>query len=339
MDRAGPVGVRSLRIRLRHVQLALGALWLLDGALQLQPFMFTPAFVARILAPVAQGQPAPIGQSITAMAHFVAPHVALWNLAFALIQVALGLGFLWKRTVRPTIVASVAWSLLVWWFAEGFGGLLTGGATPVTGAPGAVLLYALIAVVAWPRSGGQPTATSAAAGGLLGDRGTRAIWAVVWATGAVLVLLPPNRAPGAIASTIAAAAAGEPSWLRGVQLPVAHLLSGQGLALAAGLSALQLAIGLGALFGRTGNLAVGMGALLATAFWVLGQSLGGILTSTGTDPNTGPLLVLLGAALLTPVLLPHPLGIGRRPQWSGRGPGGGARATGRAGERLDGPPA
>ena len=36
--------------------------------------------------------------------------------------------------------------------------------------------------------------------------------------------------------------------------------------------------------------------MIATAIWVLTENLGGILTGTGTDPNTGPLLILLAAA-------------------------------------------
>ncbi len=34
-------------------------------------------------------------------------------------------------------------------------------------------------------------------------------------------------------------------------------------------------------------------AVLAAAIWVAGQDLGGILTGSGTDPESGPLLILL----------------------------------------------
>jgi hypothetical protein len=34
----------------------------------------------------------------------------------------------------------------------------------------------------------------------------------------------------------------------------------------------------------------------AAAIWVVAENLGEILTGTGTDPNTGPLLILLAAA-------------------------------------------
>jgi hypothetical protein len=35
---------------------------------------------------------------------------------------------------------------------------------------------------------------------------------------------------------------------------------------------------------------------LSAAIWVAGEALGGIPTRSGTDPNTGPLLVLLAVA-------------------------------------------
>jgi hypothetical protein len=64
--------------------------------------------------------------------------------------VLLGLGIAWRPTVKLALGASVAWALGVWWFGEGLGGVLAGTASPVNGAPGAVLLYALLAVLLWP---------------------------------------------------------------------------------------------------------------------------------------------------------------------------------------------
>jgi hypothetical protein len=39
------------RDHVRPLQLALGGLWLLDGLLQLQPHMFSDAFVTQVLDP------------------------------------------------------------------------------------------------------------------------------------------------------------------------------------------------------------------------------------------------------------------------------------------------
>ena len=42
--------------------------------------------------------------------------------------------------------------------------------------------------------------------------------------------------------------------------------------------------------------ALALAVMSAAAIWVLTQNLGGIFTGMGTDPNTGPLLILLAAA-------------------------------------------
>ena len=78
----------------------------------------------------------------------------LLNTIFATIQLLLGLGIAFRPTVRVALAASVAWSLGVWWFGEGLGGVLSGGASPLNGAPGAVILYALLAVLLWPADRG-----------------------------------------------------------------------------------------------------------------------------------------------------------------------------------------
>jgi len=46
------------------------------------------------------------------------------------------------------------------------------------------------------------------------------------------------------------------------------------------------------------------GILLNVAYWVVGQGFGGILTGQATDPNAGPLFVLLAVELY--MLTPHP---------------------------------
>ncbi len=135
----------------RWLQLALGLVWLLDAALQFQPFMFTRGFVTRVIDPAAMGSPGVISRSVMGTGQLVLTHPALFNAAFATIQLALAAGLLWRRTTRLALAGTIVWALGVWWLGEGLGGLLTGTASPVTGAPGAALLYVVIAVLAWPR--------------------------------------------------------------------------------------------------------------------------------------------------------------------------------------------
>src|SRR5271168_2015229 len=136
----------------RTLQVVLGLFWLLDAGLQFQPFMFGKGFTTTYLLNNAQGQPAVISWIITNVGHFVGPHVAVWNTFFALIQVAIGLGLLLRRTVRPALVVSFFWAFGVWFFGEGLGLIFTGSASALTGAPGSVFLYGLIGLMAWPRS-------------------------------------------------------------------------------------------------------------------------------------------------------------------------------------------
>ena len=63
------------------------------------------------------------------------------------------------------------------------------------------------------------------------------------------------------------------------------------------LAILSLAIAVG-VWTRLRSEALLLGALLSIAYWALGQSLGGLTTGKATDPNAGPLFVLLALALL-----------------------------------------
>src|ERR1700758_3838800 len=75
----------------RALQLALAGLWLLDGVLQYQPAMFTPAF-PRMLAAGAAGNPSVIARPILWDAALVGHHLVLLNTLFAAVQLLLGLG-------------------------------------------------------------------------------------------------------------------------------------------------------------------------------------------------------------------------------------------------------
>lgn len=274
----------------RFVQIVLGIIWLVDGVLQFQPYMFTKDFATNILAGVGQGQPAFVAQSVAAMAQFLTPHIAFWNAIFATIQVLIGVGLLLPRTVKAALAVSFGWVVLVWWLAEAFGQMLGGSATIVSGAPGAVLLYGLIGALVWPTDGSKEV--SASAGGPFGDFGGRILLAGVWIIDAVLQFLPDNHAKGALSSAITAGASGEPGLLASISNHVGHAIQGRGTLVAIILGFAEVAIGLGAL-GRRPNIALLSGAALALVIWVVGQDLGGILTGQGTDPNAGPLYILL----------------------------------------------
>ncbi len=297
----------------RVLQIVLGLFWLLDAGLQFQPYMFSSNFTSTYLLNNAHNQPDVVRWIITNVGNFVGPHVAVWNTFFALIQVAIGLGLLFRRTVRPALVVSFLWVLGVWFFGEGLGQVFTGSASALTGAPGSVFLYGLIGLMAWPRSAPaeehattEPRvgiASSAAAQGIGGAATPLLVWSGYWSLAAVLFLLPDNRTPTSVSSAITGMSSGEPS-------VYSHFLNSFGNHFGSGgvwttwlLAIGSLVVGFGPLVFRRPTLFLAAGGVLSTFFWVSGQGLGGIFTGSGTDPNSGPLVVLLALAMV-PAALP-----------------------------------
>ncbi|MGH3851891.1 MAG: hypothetical protein ACRDR6_00010 [Pseudonocardiaceae bacterium] len=281
----------------RRLQLALGVIWLLDAVLQYQPYMFSQAFATQTLAATAQGNPAPIAGSITWAAGLIANHVVVTNAVFATVQLLLALGLFWRRTVRVTLAASLAWSVLVWWFGEGFGGVLNGTANPLTGAPGAVILYALAAVLLWPPArDALERPQSVAAASPLGDTVTRLLWLALWGSLAYFAVLPANRAAGGPHDAVAGLASGEPGWLASLDHTAASALAGAGLTFAV-ISAVILAIIALGVFAPPplARATLVLAMVVAIGYWIIGEDFGGMLTGQGTDANSGPLLILLAA--------------------------------------------
>jgi hypothetical protein len=279
----------------RILQLALGAIWLLDAVLQYQPSMFTHAF-SHMLAATAPGNPPAVASPITWNARLIEHHGTTLNTAFATVQLLLALGIAWRPTVRPALAASIAWAVGVWWLGEGLGGVLTGNASPVTGAPGAVILYALLAVLLWPADRREVPAPFTAARAV-GVPAARAVWFALWASLAYLALLPGNRAPQALHDMIAGMANGEPGWLGTLDTSAAALVAHQGLAASIGLAIVFVLIAAGVHLPVPAARAILVLALVAAVIiWVVGEALGTIFTGGGTDPNSGPLLALLALA-------------------------------------------
>src|ERR1700758_2101442 len=70
----------------RALQTALGLLWLLDGALQFQSFMYSKGFIG-VLTDMASGQPHWLNSSINWAANIAAKNLTLFNTLFALTPV------------------------------------------------------------------------------------------------------------------------------------------------------------------------------------------------------------------------------------------------------------
>jgi hypothetical protein len=310
-----------ITVTTRGIQIALGVVWLLDGLLQFKGFMYTHAIVTEVFAAAAKGQPGFIGGPMNTFANFYGRDLTLWNTLAGEIQVAIGLGLIVSRkAVKPALLVSFAWALIVWWFGEGFGGLTSNTLpSPLMGAPGAVILYAIVGLLVYPsdRQGSaspdtvsparkRPSVSQAperqcvspAHAGPLGDRGGLYAWSALWAISAALWLANVNRARGATQEMINGMAAASPHWLAKFQTSVAGHTHGEGITIAIVLAIVSLAVALGVWVPRLRLPALAIGIVVSLAYWVFGQSLGGPFWAEGaTDVNAGPLFVLLALTL------------------------------------------
>jgi hypothetical protein len=284
----------------RTMQTVLGLIWLLDGALQFQSFMYSRGFT-QMLTSMSPGQPGWLASSIDWAARLEAHNPTVWNTLFALTQVAIGVGLLYRPTVKSALMLSFGWALVVWWFGEAFGMLFMNMAQPLTGAPGAVILYALIGLLAWPNH--RP-------GGLLGIRGARTLWAGLWLLMAWLWLESASSSANAVTNMINAAPSGM-SWLSSLQNGAASAAQGEGLIIALVMAAVSVAIGLSVALNRRPQQFLLLAVLVNLAYWLLGEGLGGIFQGGATDPNAAPLFILLAYGLYTLVPYQLPGGI----QW------------------------
>jgi hypothetical protein len=301
----------------RWLQLGLAAVWLLDALLQLQSFMFTKGFGQSLGS--GPGNPAFVADPVSWSARIIEAHPAWTNAAFASVQLFLALGIAWRPTVKAALAASVAWSLGVWWLGEGLGGLFNGTADAVTGAPGAVILYALLAVLLWPAdadavrgpapapdAGGAAAATRSSGSGVggpfvaarpAGVLTPRLLWLALWGSFAYFAIQAANRTAQGLHDMVAGMADGEPGWLAALDRNAASLLAGTGAMWSVILAVAFAVIAAGIFLPAPGaRVIVALAAVTALIIWVIGQNFGGILAGSATDPNSGILLILFAAA-------------------------------------------
>ena len=282
--------------RRRTLQLVLAGIWLIDGILQFQPAMFTKNFVQMMIYPTINGNPTVIASPMNWAHTIILNHPVGTNAAFACIQLALGLAIAYRPTAKLGLAASIPWAIAVWWFGEGLGGVLSGSADPLTGAPGAVILYALLAVLLWP-TGENSTAPFEAAR-FVGARAARALWLVLWGSFVYFTFASGHDAPGALNGQITAMVDGQPPWLSSIINHVANLTNGRDLGISIVLGVLFSGIAVSVYLPWTKvRRAWLIAALVFSALiWVAVQAFGGVFLGMATDPNTGPLLALLALA-------------------------------------------
>jgi hypothetical protein len=281
----------------RMVRWALGSLWVLDGLLQLQPGMFRMAMVQAVMLPATQGNPAWANAPLELVIRIFSRHLVAANLAVALVQLGIGAALLATPGVGA-LWASLAWSVLLWPFGQAFGGVLSGSPSLVVGSPGSAVLYALLTWAAWPD--GQRAA--------LRDRALAWVLGGIWALGAFWQAHPAFFRGPTLAGLVTGNAPGQPAWLAAALDAVGHLLLRHPVAWDIALVVLMAAVALG-IWGGARRAALLLSFVLSAAFWVFGQAFGMVFTGMATDPNTAPLLAVLGLAVW-----PRRRRVGRAPQ-------------------------
>ena len=287
--------------RLRQL---LGALWLLDGLLQLQPEMFTMNMINGIMFAMNIDQPGFVGTSLRWITAESTAHLSALNIVIAVVQISLGLLLLSGRWVRPAILASIAWALIVWYGGEGLSLLLTGQASALTGFPGAVLLYPVLGLVVYPRAPRAPRRGATARSdqdqdGLLPRRYLPTVLGSLFVVAALLQLQPYWWQADQISLTIKTMVGA--GGLDGVLVdPVLRALSaltaGREIPVNLALTLAFLGVGVGLLRARDARrrpVLLAAAVVVVAVFWYSTEALGTIFSGMATDPNSGLLLILL----------------------------------------------
>ncbi len=130
-------------------------------------------------------------------------------------------------------------------------------------------------------------------GAFVGTRAATAIWVAVWAAMAVEVVVS-GRSPQGVHDLIAGQVTGQPGWLATIDRHAASLVAHRGATVAFAYAALCVVVACALFLPPVATRVVlVLAAACATAVWVVGQNFGMIFPGGATDPNSGPLLVLL----------------------------------------------
>ncbi len=283
----------------------LGALWLFDGLLQLQPQMFTMNMVNGVMVPTVNAQPGFVAAILHWVIAVTTQNLIIVNLLIAVVQIILGLLFLSGRWVKETVIASFVWALIVWFAGEGMSMLFTGQAGILTGAPGAVLLYPLLGLLVYPRQSSPAISKDAAANAeprtLLSQVQFRWALAGFWFFMALLQLQPHWWQAGQISQAISGMTGqgGLDIWLIDPLLNrLSAITANIEIPLNIVLIVVCLALGAGVAFAKEERLRsfLIVSIVVSAIIWWGAQAFGMIFTGMATDFNSGLLLIVMALA-------------------------------------------
>ena len=302
-DMVTPQTITSRESRLRRgcapftptrnrVAALLGALWIVDGLLQLQPYFFSGRFEG-VLYENLMADPQLLERFLEAVYADMASLLPLSNICIIAIQVVLGGLIIVPKTRKTGILLSIPWSLVVWFFGENAGGILSSFTSPITGLfPGAVLLYAVLGLLVWPTARAD-SGPSIAATGMIPRRAVEWSWGLIFGLSALITLW--SGFPGTVVLNMDwnMVGAGQPFGLQALLDGLSGAaVSTFGWMVVFACTAVCLIIGLAPLVSRT-RAGFVVAWILLLVLWVLGQAFGGIFSGQGTDFSQAPLYALI----------------------------------------------
>ena len=167
-------------------------------------------------------------------------------------------------------------------------------------ASGAVIIYALLAVLLWP-SDRCPEKAPFIAARAVGKPTAKGLWLVLWGSLAYFAVLGGNRSSQGLHDLLNSEPPGEPGWVAWVDRHSANLVDHRGLAVTVVLCLLLVVVTVGIYLPRSfANGTIILAVALSAVIWVIGENFGAIFTNGATDVNSGPLLILLAVARSSP---------------------------------------
>ncbi len=301
-----------MRLR-RFLVYGLGSLWMLDGLLKIQPAMFHAFLVSNVLAPAATDSQPHWLASLMMRGALLWIHMGVWSnwLNFG-IEFLIGLLILWgpeRVWGRAGLWLSLGWGAVVWIFAEGLGGLVSGSPTFLQGSPGSIPFYALAAILlllpAQLWSGGQL------------QRAARYGLGLFWLLAFIWQVLPSS---GFWTGTGLAAQFGdvtmngpEPAWLQMAINAMVVSSTSHPIMENALYSAILLSLAVLTIWRPHSRSTWLLGTLWVGFVWAVPQAFGTLFSGTGTDPGMIAPFALLVLTLI-PRSAPTPAAIQGNPE-------------------------
>ncbi len=271
----------------------LGLLWVFDGLLQAQPPMATSMFVDMDVASNLANQPHWLVGLLGAGIQLWTNHQISSSVFAVLIQILIGAGILagrGKRLGRSALYVSIGWSVIVWIYGEGLGGIFGSGPTWLSGTPGAVLFYILGAV--WLLLPDRYWVSGQV------SRWTRYVMGGLWLLLALFQAWPAYgfwSSQGLYNLFRFNSLTPQPVWLLDPIVLVMHSTQSHAAVWNGLFVAVMATMGLMLLLNRAGKAFWVIGSAWLIFSWWFGQDFG-IVGGVGTDPQAAPLaaLILIG---------------------------------------------